>query len=145
MSKQKFFVWALALTVALGCSAGAFASDQPACCAGKAEKAAPAADAAKAKPKTEVKCEVTGKLEVKTGKNKKGEELKNKKGEPIKVLTLTVAKAAGEDGKALDNLTGKKLRVAGKKGLDLASQAGKEVTIKGTLVNGKRLAADSVK
>lgn len=103
--------------------------------AAPAEKAAPAAP--KPKPKTEVKCEVTGKLTEKTAKNKQGKE--------VKVFELAVAGAKNADGKPMDKLKGKTVRVAQKKGLKLADHVGKDVTINGTLINNRRLVVDTIK
>jgi hypothetical protein len=115
------------------------AAAAPAAPAAPAKPAEPAKPAAKkpAAPKTEVKAEVTGKLEVKKFKNKKGVEMDG--------LVLTVATAKAADGKALDNLKGKTLRVAGKKGGNTKSFAGKDVTINGTIFNNRRLSVDTIK
>lgn len=143
---------ALALMACLGLSTTAFAAetagtcpatqDAKACPAAKTGDTAKPAEAPKAKkaadkPKTEVKCEMAGKLEEKTGKNKKGEE--------VKFFAMTVSQAKADDGKCMEAMKGKTVRVAGKKGMKLADYAGKDVTVKGLLVNGKRLIAESVK
>ncbi|HPC14850.1 MAG TPA: hypothetical protein P5318_01180 [Candidatus Hydrogenedentes bacterium] len=145
MKRHRMLVLALAMAVAMGLVAGAYAAEGPACPAAKAEKANKDAKAAKAapadksaKPKVEVKCEVKGKLDSKMVTNKKT-------GKEAKVFQLTVAEAKNADGKALEALKGKTLGVAGKKGLKLGDYAGKDVTIAGTLVNNKRLVPDTIK
>ena len=80
---------------------------------------------------------VTGKLVEKTVTKKEGKE--------TKIYDLVVASAKSEDGKALDELKGKKLRVARKAKMDLAAFAGKDVTISGALVSARRLEAESIK
>ncbi len=128
MRKYRMLVLVLALTVTAGFMVGAYAADPPA----KAGKAAAA------KPKIEVKCEVTGKLESKMVTDKKT-------GKEVKRFHVTVATAKDADGKPMDALKGKTLGVGGKKGLKLAGYVGKKVTIAGTLVNNKRLVPDSIK
>ena len=144
MKKHRLLVLALALVVVTGWMAAAFAADTPAAAAppAKAEKAAtvaaaPAAKPAPAKPKSEIKCEVTGKLDAKTATNKKGKE--------VKIFDLVVAQAKAADGKAMDGLKGKTLRVAPKKGLAVPTFVGKDVTISGMLINHKKLVPDSIK
>ena len=130
MSTGRIFVLALAFVCVASWTFSAWAADTPAA----PGKAAPSA---KAKPKTEIKCVVTGKLEEKTVTNKKGKE--------VKAFELVVASAKGEDGKALPDLAGKTLRVGHTKDLKLAPFAGKEVTITGTLINNKQLKPESIK
>jgi hypothetical protein len=96
-----------------------------------ADKVAPAAK----KPAVEVKAVVKGKLAC-TKKMVKGKE--------VNVCMLTVSEAKGADGKALDALKGKALRVGGK-GLKLAQFDGKDVEISGVVINDKRIRAESIK
>ena len=138
MSKFGILTLMVAVAVFVGLNASAFAADS--CTApAKAEKAdkAEKPGGAAAKPKTEVKCEVKGKLESKTITNKKGKEMK--------IFELTVSEAKDAEGKAMDALKGKKLHVAGKKGTKLSDYNGKDVTIAGTLINNKRLAVETIK
>lgn len=138
----------LALTLSLTLLGSAYAEDaKPAApaapaAAPSAPAAAPAAPEAKpaakpAKPKTEVKAEIAGKLATKKVKNKQGKE--------VDALIITVTSAKSADGKALDAMKGKTLRVAGKKELNLKSYVGKDVTVNGTVVNGRRLNVASIK
>jgi hypothetical protein len=163
MTKQRFFLYALALVSILAWNVSALAADAAATPAQAAPSAQPAAptpipvgtpavpakhegkqkgnaegkNAGQAKAKTEVKCEVSGKLAEKTAKNKKGKE--------VKVFDLTVASAKAADGKALDALNGKSVRVVRKEGVKLTDYVGKDVTITGTLVNNRRLIVDAIK
>ena len=144
MKKHRTFVLALALVVVAGWTVGAFAADTAANPPAKPGKRAPAAKATaapnapvEAKPKTEVKCEVSGKLDTKTVTNKRGRE--------VKAFQLAVSQAKDADGKSLDGLKGKTLRVVPNKGVDIAVHVGKEVTVTGTLINNKRLVAESIK
>lgn len=137
MSKFGILTLMVAVAVFVGLNAPVFAADTCTTAApAKAEKADKAGKAA-AKPKTEVKCEVKGKLESKTITNKKGKEMK--------IFELTVSEAKDAEGKAMDALKGKKLHVAGKKGTKLTDYNGKDVTIAGTLINNKRLAVETIK
>ena len=127
---------ALALTAAL--SFHAIAEDAKPAAPAPAPAAKPADGAKAAKPKTEVKAEVTGKIELKKRTNKKT-------GKEMEVPVLTVATAKAADGKALDDLKGKPLMVQGKKGSNVKSFAGKDVTISGTIVNNRRLVVETIK
>ena len=119
-------------------AAAATAEKAPAPAAKPAETAKPAPEAkAAAKPKTEVKGEFAGKLASKTVKTKKGKE--------VKIFELKVAKATGADGKELADLKGKTVRVVAAKGVDVAKFVGKEATVKGTLVNNRRLVPETIK
>jgi hypothetical protein len=152
MKKERLFVLALTFACAASWTLCAWAADTPTE-PGKSAPAAKAPDtpqtppaapsgnsapAASGKVRSEVKCEVTGKLEEK--------KISKKDGTEGVVLEITVVTAKSEDGKALDGLTGKTLRVAaGKANMKLASFAGKEVTISGTAISGRRLKAASIK
>jgi len=81
---------------------------------------------------------VSGKLAEKAVQNKKT-------GKEMKVFDLTVSQAKHADGKPMDALKGKTVRVTQKKELKLADYAGKDVTINGTLVNNRRLIVDTIK
>ena len=127
----------LALAVMATMSLQALAQDAKA--AAPAAKPAAAAKSAKAPaPKKEVKAEITGKITTKKVTNKKT-------GKEVEAAFITVASAKGADGKALDNLKGKELRIQGHKGLDLKSHIGKDATITGTVVNDHRVVVESVK
>lgn len=130
---------ALALTAALSFHAIAEDAKPAAPAPAPAAKPADGAKAGKpAAPKTEVKAEVTGKIELKKRMNKKT----NKE---VEVPVITVATAKAADGKAMDDLKGKTLMVQGKKGANVKSYAGKDVTISGTIVNNRRLVVETIK
>ncbi|HPO12910.1 MAG TPA: hypothetical protein PLI09_05660 [Candidatus Hydrogenedentes bacterium] len=143
---KKMLVIALAVSLAVFMSFGAYAQAPATNDAAKATKAAdPAAKTkplvkkqAKAnKPSTQVKGEVTGKIETKVVKNKKGEEKE--------ACFIVVSSAKSADGKALDNLKGKKLRIATKQTADVKKLAGKEAVVMGTIINNRALKMESVK
>ncbi len=157
MNLRKMLTLGLSLAVVTAAALPAFAEDaKPAApaAAPAAPAAAPAAHAAApakpaepakkkpgakpGQPKTEVKATVTGKLETKQVTNKKT-------GKAQDVLVLTVATATGPDGKSMEALKGKPLRVGGKKELNLKSFAGKDVSIDGTIVNKRRLQVSTIK
>jgi hypothetical protein len=101
--------------------------------------AAPGACAAGSESKgsdmKDMKCTVTGKVEVKTEKVD---------GKDVKVPYVKVAEVKGEDGKAMENMKGMDLKVVGPKAVDAEKLAGKEVEVKGVVKGGKEIAADSV-
>lgn len=94
--------------------------------------------AAAGQANTEVKATVSGKLETKQVKNKKSGKMQD-------VLILTVSSATGPDGKSMDGLKGKPLRVIGNKELNVKSHAGKDVTLDGKIVNQRRLVVSAIK
>lgn len=142
---KKMFVIALAVALAVFMSCGAYAQ----AATNDAAKATKAADpAAKAKPtakrhaksnkpSTQVKGEVTGKIETKVVKNKKGDDKE--------VCFIVVSSAKSADGKALDNLKGKKLRIATKQTADVKKLVGKEAVLTGMIINNRVLKMESVK
>lgn len=138
MKTYRMWVLVLALMVAIGLTAGAYAADAPAKAAPAKAAAGEKAAAKPAKPKVEVKCEVTGKFECKKAINKKN-------GKEVNRFSVTIATAKDAEGKALDALKGKTVGVGGKKGLALKGFVGKDVTIAGTLVNNKHLVPDTIK
>ena len=125
----------------LGYATVALAADAPAAAPAK-EAAKPAAAPAAAKPAappaTTVKGEVTGKVEPKMHTDKKT-------GKETKGCVVAVSEAKGAGGKALDALKGKQLRVTGPKAADVEKLEGKVVTIAGTIINNKKIEAESVK
>jgi len=144
MKLRQLYVLGLIFAFAVAMCGAAFAADAPASAA-PAAKPAPAAATptakdgpkgdAKKKPAEEmVKCTVKGKVETKMVKNKKGAE--------VKAFTVTVNEAKSDDGKVMEKLKGKTLRIVGQKDLD--KFVGKDVEIKGE-TNGKRIKAASVK
>ena len=146
--KKTHWVVVLAVIVGLvGYGVAAFAADAPAQppAAKPATKPAaqapavakPAAANKAAKPEEQVPCTVTGKIESKT--------IKNKKGADVEMCRVMVSSAKGADGKPLDALKGKLLRVVGPKLADVQKLAGKEAELTGTAVNGKRIKVDAVK
>ena len=124
MNTYRFFLMPLAVALVAALSFSVVAED------------AKPADAAAPKH-VGVKAEVTGKLVAKKFKNKQGEE---KDG-----YAVTVASAKAADGKALDTLKGKELRVGAKNVPNVATFVGKDVTISGTVINDKVIRADSIK
>ena len=78
-----------------------------------------------------------GTVEAKTVKDKKGQE--------VKVYLIKVAEAKDADGKVVDSLTGKKLRIGGLKPQAAEELVGKETELKGIVVNGKRLVVKRAK
>jgi glucose/arabinose dehydrogenase len=96
--------------------------------------AAPAAK--KEKPKG-VEAVVDGKIETKAAKNKKGKEVTH--------CLIVVSSAQGADGKAIDALKGKTLRVVGKKVEEVKKHVGKTVKLSGEVFENKRLRVDSIK
>ncbi len=131
MKTARVVIFMFALAFVATWSLSAWAADAPAAAPGSSTPTA------KAKITSEVKCVVTGKLTEKTVTNKQGKERKT--------LEIIVATAKTADGKAVDELSGKTLRVAPKKGLKVSDFVGKDVTISGTVLNNKRLQADSIK
>ncbi len=71
--------------------------------------------------------DVTGKVEVKD-----------------KVVSIKVAEAKGDDGKAIDALKGKDLKVAGAKVADVEKLSGKEVEAKGAIKDNTEIDVTSV-
>jgi len=125
---------AFVTVVAVGFTACAFAAETAANPPARTDKAE---QPAKPKPKTEVKCALTGRLGSKPVKNRQGKE--------VQILRLAVTEAKTADGKPLDDLKGKKVTVVPKKGLALDASVGKDVTVSGTLTNNKRMHPDSIK
>lgn len=138
------------LCAALGAySFGAFAEDAkpaaPAAAPAAAKPAEPAAPkpgdkpAAKkpAAPKSEVKATLTGKIETK--------QVKNKKGKMGNAYFIKIATAKNAEGKDIAALAGKTLRAVGKKGAVVKDFAGKDVTITGMVVNNRRVNVDTIK
>lgn len=130
---------ALAVTAAFSLQAMAEEAKPAAPAPAPAAKPAEGAKAGKpAAPKTEVKAEVTGKVELKKRMNKKA-------GKEVEVAVITVATAKAADGKALDELKGKTLALQGKKGANVKSYAGKDVTVNGNIINNRRLVVETIK
>ena len=125
---------AVALAAAAPAPAPAAAKPAPAPAAAKPAVAAPAAKPA---PPAGVPAVVTGKIETKMEKNKKGNEVKR--------CLITVSAAKGADGKAIDALKGKVLHVVGKNVAEVEKFAGKDAEITGAIVENKRIRAESVK
>lgn len=130
---KKLLILALVAALCLFMSSGAFAQDQA---AKDPVKAKPAVKQAK-KAVTKVQAEVTGKIECKMVKNRKGEEKE--------ACLVTVSCAKGVDGKALDNLKGKTLRIIGKKAAEAKKLAGKETVLTGAIADNKRLILETAK
>jgi pyruvate/2-oxoglutarate dehydrogenase complex dihydrolipoamide acyltransferase (E2) component len=112
--------------------------------AAPAAKPAPTAPAAKpaAAPKAgqlanEVKCVVSGKIETKVTEKRKGKEVKR--------CLIQVSEAKGADGKAIDALKGKSLRVVGPKVADVEKLVGKNAELTGKVIDGKRIQVETVK
>ena len=97
----------------------------------------PAVQAAEKKaPGPGIKAEVTGKAECKT------EKIKDKE---VKICSIAVASAKGEDGKPIAELAGKTLRAVGPKAGELEAQNGKDVVVKGVVsADYKRIVVESV-
>jgi hypothetical protein len=83
----------------------------------------------------DVKATVTGKVEVKAEKVD---------GKDVKVTSIAVAEAKGEDNKAIADLKGKVLKVVGAKVADVEKLAGKEVEAKGVVKEAKEMDVTSV-
>jgi len=61
-----------------------------------------------------------------------------------KVASVKVSEAKGDDGKAIADLAGKSLTISGAKAADAVKLAGKDAVIKGTVKDGKDIAATDV-
>lgn len=61
-----------------------------------------------------------------------------------KVCSIKVSEAKGDDGKAIDALKGKDLKVVGAKCADVEKLAGKEVTAKGAIKDNTSIDVASV-
>jgi len=61
-----------------------------------------------------------------------------------KVCSIKVSEAKGDDGKAIDALKGKDLKVIGAKAADVQKLAGKEVLAKGAIKDNKEIDVASV-
>lgn len=83
----------------------------------------------------EMKCTVTGKVEVK---------IEKVDGKDAKVSYVKVAVAKDDAGKTMANMKGMDLKVVGPKAVDAEKLAGKEVEVKGVVKGGKEIVADSV-
>lgn len=151
-TQSLMFVLAVAITLlafgTVALAADTAAKDPAKCAAEKAEKKCDAdkkapegkkhAAAKEGKKAPEgPKCIVKGTIEAKTVKDKKGQE--------VKVYLIKVAEAKDADGKVVDSLTGKKLRIAGLKPQAAEELVGKETELKGIVVNGKRLVVKRAK
>ncbi|MBI5094638.1 MAG: hypothetical protein HZB26_19660 [Candidatus Hydrogenedentes bacterium] len=153
MKLRHLFVLVLAIAFTAGVCGSGFAADTapaPTAPAAKpATPAAPTAPAAKDAPRTDstkpaakpgeplVKCTVKGRVESKTVTNKKT-------GKEVKVFMLSVAEAKGDDGKPVESMKGKTLRIGGQKPDVLEKFVGKDAEIKGE-ANTKRIKAESIK
>jgi len=130
-----FLVVAVAFSL-VACGSMAFAADT----AAKAPAAKPAEaakPAAKAAPPVGVEAVVKGKVECKAAKNKRDQEVKR--------CTIAVSEAKGADGKPIDALKGKSLRVGGPKAAEAEKFAGKEAEIKGSVILNERIRLESIK
>ena len=133
------FVVAMAVVVLIY-SVSSFAADaaKPAAAPAPAPAAKPAPPAPGAHgADAGVPCVVTGKIDSKMVKNKKGEEVKR--------CVIDVAEAKGADGKAIASLKGKSLTAVGPKAVELEKSIGKSAEVTGKVVDEKRIRVESVK
>ena len=139
LKKQSLmFVIAMAVVVLIY-SVSSFAAD-----AAKPAAPAPAPAAKTAAPAhgphgadAGVPCVVTGKIDSKMMKNKKGEEVKR--------CVIDVAEAKGADGKPIASLKGKSLIAGGLKAVELEKLVGKSAEVTGKVIGDKRIRVESVK
>jgi len=138
-----FLVVAIAFSL-VACGSMAFAADTAAKAPAAKPAATPAAKpaeaakpAAKVAPPVGVEAVVKGKVECKSAKNRRDQEVKR--------CTIAVSEAKGADGKPIDALKGKSLRIAGPKAAEAEKFADKEAEIKGSVVQNERIRLESIK